>query len=81
MSKRVISNFDRAIGRINKIAAAHKLSQSEIKKAISVMNSYLGITSHYDTYNLKKSMISKIDERFMRDITLTRKFEKINKRK
>lgn len=81
MSKRVIGNFDRAIESINKNTDTHKLSQSEIKRAISVMNSYLGITSHYNTYNLKKTMISKIDDRFMRDITLFGKLEKINKRK
>ena len=66
MSKRVIANFASAVDGINKSSEDHKLSKKELKHSLSVLNSYLGICSHYDTYALRRALLSRLDYRVAR---------------
>lgn len=68
MSRRIISGFNNKIMEINKEVEDHKLSKTEMQKSISSINSYLGLLAHYDTYGLRKSSISKLDERYKKRV-------------
>ncbi len=60
MANRTKGNFYKTIQYRNSIIRnkkPHKLSKEQEKEFISSINSYLGITKHYDTYKLRKKML------------------------
>ena len=59
IANRTKGNFYNAIQKQNIIARDHKPTRQEQKNFQAVMNSYLGIMSHYKSYKLRKGMIFK----------------------
>jgi len=57
ISSRTKGNFYQALQKQNAIARDHKPTQEEKHYFISSMNSYLGISKHYKTYKLRKTLI------------------------
>ncbi|MBU1719887.1 MAG: hypothetical protein KKA07_12545, partial [Bacteroidetes bacterium] len=58
INKRTKANFYTAIKTHNEVIRANKkISKPLLNKAISSVNSYLGILKHYDTYKLRKKML------------------------
>ena len=53
------NNFYKTITLWNKSLKGNnnKLSREDLKLFISIINSYLGIMKHYDTYKLRKKML------------------------
>lgn len=54
---RTKGNFYEAIYHLNKTIGEKGLDQEEVKKQISILNSYLGLTRHYHTYNIRKKLV------------------------
>jgi len=63
-SDRTRGRFFETIEEINDVNQDHRLSTSEMKNAVSRMNSYLGILGHYDTYNVRARGLECLDNRF-----------------
>lgn len=59
IANRTKGNFYNAIQKQNLVARSHKPITQEQKDFQVVMNSYLGIISHYKSYKLRKQMIFK----------------------
>lgn len=59
IAKRTKGNFYNAIKNQNDVVRLNKPSKNEINYFLSVMNSYLGIMKHYDTFKLRKRMVFK----------------------
>ena len=59
IANRTKGNFHTAIENQNKIVRDHKPNREEQKAFLNSMNSYLGIMNHYQTYNLRKTMLYK----------------------
>lgn len=59
IAKRTKGNFYNAIEKQNKIIQDHKPTKEDKAAFLSSMNSYLGITKHYKSYNLRKRIIFK----------------------
>jgi len=59
IANRTKGNFYNAIQKQNLIARIHKPTKQEQKDFQAIMNSYLGIMSHYKTYKLRKEIIFK----------------------
>ena len=57
ITDRTKGNFFEAIQNHNAIIRDHKPNREEQEKFRSVMNSYLGIMSHYKTYKMRKHMV------------------------
>jgi len=57
---RTKGNFYQAIYVQNKLIEDHAPSEDEVKKFISSINSYLGLTKHYATYNIRKKMVFEV---------------------
>ena len=57
IANRTKGNFYNAIEKQNKIALNHKPTKQEQKDFQAVINSYLGILSHYKSYKLRKNMV------------------------
>ncbi|MCF7845318.1 MAG: reverse transcriptase/maturase family protein [Candidatus Pacebacteria bacterium] len=65
ISSRVKGNFWEVILIINRRLEKKKLlNKKEQKEIIAQINSYLGVCSHSDTYNLRKKFLSKLNWRF-----------------
>lgn len=54
---RTKGNFYGAVRDLNETLGLRVLSVEEVKEQISVLNSYLGLTRHYHTYNIRKKLI------------------------
>ena len=50
------------------IANKHKLSKQEKQNCLSSINSYLGIISHYKTFNFRKNQIIRYFEKWLKNI-------------
>lgn len=61
--QRTISNFKNVVSSINEENAKHRLTNSEMRILRSKVNSYLGILAHFDTYRIRKDIISSFEER------------------
>ena len=57
ISNRIKGNFYLAIQKQNKIIRNHRPDQGELASFMSIMNSYLGIMKHGNTYNLRKHLV------------------------
>lgn len=57
IANRTKGNFYQTITDLNKLIEQHKPTQEEVKKFVNSMNSYLGLTRHYATYNIRKKMV------------------------
>ena len=65
ISNRTKKNVYLAVQRINKILSTEpQLSWEMLCKIRSTLNSYLGILKHAQTFNFRKSLISKLKNRF-----------------
>ena len=51
------------VSHINEDNENHRLTNSEMKRLRSRVNSYLGILSHYDTYRIREGMLESLDPR------------------
>jgi len=59
LSNRIKHNFYIKIRKINNIIKNNEINVKS-KAILSVINSYLGIIKHYNTYNLRKKILTKI---------------------
>ena len=59
IAHRTKGNFHQVMIRQNVLAEDHKPGKEERNRFLSVMNSYLGIMRHYDTYRLRRKMLLK----------------------
>jgi hypothetical protein len=59
VSNRTKSRFNQQISFWSKKTSIHPPNQMEIIQLRSVLNSYLGLLSHYRTYNIKKRVLFK----------------------
>ncbi len=64
VTPRVKGSFYETIEVINKKIKKDKLNEDEKKKILSQVNSYLGATSHTDSYKLRKTFLKSFDWRF-----------------
>lgn len=55
-----VSNFHKRIDYFNYIIENRDIKMKDIKKFLSVINSYLGFMKHYKSFNIKKSLIKYI---------------------
>lgn len=69
-SRRTIGNFQKAINELNAANRARRLSSEELGKHRSRINSYLGILSHYNTFRLRLSAISRINSSISKRIRI-----------
>jgi hypothetical protein len=65
ISNRTKNNFYKAIQEINsKMAVIVQFTWQQLCDMRAIMNSYLGIVKHANSFNLRKAMLSKLDKRF-----------------
>jgi len=65
ISNRTKNNFYQAIQRINKIMAeVPEFSWQQLCDIRAVLNSYLGVLQHANTFKLRKAMLNKLRRRF-----------------
>ncbi len=64
ITPRLKGSFYETIGVINERLKKEKLNEDEKKKILSQINSYLGATSHTDSYKLRKTLLKSFDWRF-----------------
>ena len=57
ISNRTKGNFYQAVYEQNKLIEQRTPTQEDVKKFVNSMNSYLGLTRHYATYNIRKKMV------------------------
>lgn len=55
-----VSNFHKRIDYFNYIIENRDIKMKDIKKFLSVINSYLGFMKHYKSFNIKRSLIKYI---------------------
>lgn len=55
-----VSNFHKRVDYFNYIIENRDIKMKDIKKFLSVINSYLGFIKHYKSFNIKKSLIKYI---------------------
>ena len=78
VSNRTKNNFYQAIQRINEIlAVVPQFSWQQLCDIRAVLNSYLGIMRHAETFNLRKAMLKKLIDRFYDFFFVTEDFEKV----
>ncbi len=65
-SHRVKNNFVESLKKYATLANNHKLSKEEKQNCLSSVNSYLGIMSHYKTYNFRKKQILRYFEKWLK---------------
>ena len=63
---RVNNNFVDCLKKYATLANKHKLSKEEKQNCLSSVNSYLGIMSHYKTYNFRKKQILRYFEKWLK---------------
>ena len=78
MSRRILNNFNQSFKKINKISINHKLNKKELENTVSSINSYLGMCSHYNTFNLRKSNVFSLDNRVLNRLVVATDLSKIN---
>jgi RNA-directed DNA polymerase len=64
ITPRVKNNFYEIIDLINKELKREKLNENKKKRILSQVNSYLGATSHSNSYKLRKTFLSRFDWKF-----------------
>jgi hypothetical protein len=65
VSNRIKNNFYQAIKKINKIMAeVPQFSWQQLCEIRAILNSYLGILKHAETFNLRKTMLGRLIKRF-----------------
>jgi RNA-directed DNA polymerase len=83
VAKRTKGNFYNAIQKQNKILEKKSLTEGDLNKFLSSMNSYLGIMKHYKTFGFRRKIIERdLNEFWSNYILLDVNAEKfLNKRK
>jgi RNA-directed DNA polymerase len=78
ISNRTKDNFYQAIQRINKIMAeVPEFSWQQLCDIRAVLNSYLGILQHANTFNLRKAMLNKLRKRFYDFFFVSKNVDKV----
>jgi hypothetical protein len=57
IANRTKGNLFASLSQHNQVARNHKSTEEEKEAFMSSINSYLGIMKHYNTYNIRKSML------------------------
>ncbi len=73
ISSRTKGNFYKAVFKWNKfIENRNDMNREEKEEFVCTMNSYLGISKHYQTYNLRKHLLfEKLDQKFWEYFMIT----------
>ncbi|MDA3891465.1 MAG: RNA-directed DNA polymerase [Salinivirgaceae bacterium] len=78
VSSRTKNNFYQRIQQINKImGVVSEFSWQQLCDIRTVLNSYLGILQHANTFNLRKAMLSKLNRRFYDFFFVSKKLDKV----
>lgn len=78
ISNRTKNNFYNAISRVNKmLEEKQRLTWKETKQIQALLNSYLGILKHANTFLLRKKMLDKLTKRFYDFYYITKKLSKV----
>ncbi len=78
ISNRTKDSFYKAIRSVNNILNQNEhLAWKEVKSIASLINSYLGILKHANTYFLRKSMLNKLVKRFYDFFLVSKEYRKI----
>jgi RNA-directed DNA polymerase len=78
ISNRTKNNFYQAIQNINlKMSEIPQFSWAELCDIRTILNSYLGIMQHSDTYNLRKRMMKRLIGRFYDFFMVSGKLDKV----
>jgi RNA-directed DNA polymerase len=78
VSNRTKNNFYQAIQRINKVMAeVPEFSWQQLFDIRAVLNSYLGILQHANTFNLRKAMLNKLRKRFYDFFFVSKNVDKV----
>lgn len=79
---RTKGNFHQAVYEQNKVVDGAVPTVEEVRKFVSSMNSYLGLTRHYHTYNIRKKMVfEKLSREWWKYVYLDGKIVKFVERK
>jgi len=54
-----------------------KIDRSQVEQFIAIMNSYLGTLKHYQTYRLRKKMISRLHPAFFNYVYVSGGYAKL----
>ena len=57
--KKTKNNFYKYIQRVNALLQKENINKKTLQKIVAGMNSYLGLMSHYQTYRLRKKMLTR----------------------
>lgn len=71
VSRRTVSNFRRTIDSMNLLTEDHKPDMKEMRDFRSSVNSYLGIMGHYDSFRVRKKIVSRLDNRVWKRIIIS----------
>ena len=78
VSNRTKNNFYQAIQQINKIMkVVPEFSWQQLCDIRTVLNSYLGILQHANTFNLRKAMMGKLKRRFYNFFYMSKNLDKV----
>jgi RNA-directed DNA polymerase len=78
VSNRTKNNFYQAIQQINKIMeVVPEFSWQQLCDIRTVLNSYLGILQHANTFNLRKAMMGKLKRRFYDFFYMSKNLDKV----
>lgn len=72
-SNRTVGNFESLIYSLNKLPADYTIEQ--LAHYVSSINSYLGYMRHCSSYDLRKTILLKIDRRFYRQLYIKGHYE------
>ena len=77
IAKRTQNNFRSAIYEYNHKAFSHKLYKQEREKLLATINSYLGILSHYNTFNKRVELMELLSPSVLRLFKIEQGFKKV----
>lgn len=79
IQNRIKGNFYKEIKRWNNLIGQKEgLSKRDFEKFLASMNSYLGLMKHYNTYRLRKKMLTEgFSEEFWNYFYATEKYDKL----
>lgn len=80
IQNRIKGNFYKEIKRWNNLIkeAEYKMAKKDIERFLACMNSYLGMMKHYNTFKLRKKMLTQgFSPEFWNYFQATEKYDKI----
>lgn len=75
--RRTQNNFRSVIYKYNHKALHHKLYKQERESLLAVINSYLGIMNHYNTFNRRAELIGLLSPSVLRLYKIEQGFKKV----